>query len=95
MEISQCLPQATAQSPRMFVPFLLHIVILVCMSEGESWRQRAGWLLVKRKEGARGGEISRIGSWGFGRCICSCDKKKLLFSQVNFVNIRQVWPWLV
>ena len=94
MEISQCLLQATAQSPRMLVRFLLRIVILVCVSKGESWSQRAGWLLVKRKEGARGREISRIGSWGFGRGICSCDKKKLLFSQVNFMNIRQVRPQL-
>ena len=81
MEINQGLPQATAhdQSPRMSVLFLLHIVIVVCMSKGESWRQREGWLLVKRKEGARGGETSRIGSWGFGRYICSYDKKNFSF----------------
>ncbi|KAF4009722.1 hypothetical protein G4228_000839 [Cervus hanglu yarkandensis] len=28
----------------MFVLFLLRIVILVCMSKGKSWKQRAGWL---------------------------------------------------
>ena len=81
MEIHQCLPQATAhdQSPRMSVLVLLPIVIVVCVSKGKSWGQREGWVLVKRKEGARGGETSRIGSWGFGRCICSYDKKNFSF----------------